>query len=148
MIKRTIDVNDWLFGEEEESFLFRPRDNKRCCLGQFACAVGIPDSALENIGVPNALINTVGIHYEQYPDYFKPFATLSEDTNRFSATHFAWAAMTINDKALNPTDGTRMNLLQRIKKLQALAHEHGEDWEFINVPDNAHEIYSTLSREE
>lgn len=56
----TIDRKVWLRANEEDrrgygSYLLREIDQKRCCLGIYLSACGVPDKFLEGVGSPGLL---------------------------------------------------------------------------------------------
>jgi hypothetical protein len=54
MITQRINRHTWLRGRQG-SVLLRPRDQKRCCLGQCLGDAGVPDSILENRSTPGSI---------------------------------------------------------------------------------------------
>lgn len=53
MMELTIDRKVWLHGEgQDRSFLLREPDGKRCCLGIYLAALGIPDESLRGKASP------------------------------------------------------------------------------------------------
>lgn len=54
----TIDRKVWLRGEPGCSYLLREIDGKRCCIGIFLSACGVPDELLEGQGSPGGLMRS------------------------------------------------------------------------------------------
>lgn len=51
-MKLEINRAEWLRGEKHESCLLRDIDGKRCCLGIYGRALGIPDHVMLDAGQP------------------------------------------------------------------------------------------------
>lgn len=66
----TIDRTIWLRGENSEnSFLLREGDNKKCCIGIYSSACGIPDKKIKNKFAiwTKAADNTIDVEQSDFP---------------------------------------------------------------------------------
>ena len=89
MKKFTITRSNWLCGEGGRvSFLLRSSDGKKCCLGQYATACGIPDKNIINIQTPLAYDD-----FAPVVDGDAPLRELASEENEYIISQI----MAIND---------------------------------------------------
>lgn len=50
------DAKKWKLGDATGSYLLREQDGKRCCLGIYLAACGVPDVLLEAVASPGGLV--------------------------------------------------------------------------------------------
>ncbi len=87
-MKFQISRKEWLRGEGHyKSSLFRPQDNKMCCLGFLACAVGFTKEQISNVASP------------QHPDLHESYSKWPEGIMRSSGylTQEAESLINYND---------------------------------------------------
>jgi hypothetical protein len=126
MKRVVVNRETWLRGEED-SLLFRPTDQKMCCLGFMCLQNGVPQEDMKNVFGPGTLakwrshiadkVPAVLLKHSEYPPY-----TL---TDLGWSSNFARKAMEIND---NP----HYEPEQRETLLKDLFRANGIDLIFVN----------------
>lgn len=117
-MKLIIDRTKWLRGEGEgKSFLFRPEDEKMCCLGFYGLACGLSQEELSGIKNPGA----PGI-IEKFPDWL---IQLKPARRWFDQVSEACGSLII----INDKEGIFEK--DREKQIQVIFAKNGVEVEFI-----------------
>ena len=109
-----IDRNEWLRGEGGiKSFLLRESDGKRCCVGIYARALGVPDNQILNCPWPRQGSSSVeSVWRADEADWLIP------------GVDQLYSLGGINDAYIDETD--------REGQIAAIFAEHGVNVSFIN----------------
>lgn len=117
-MKLTIKRKEWLHGEgSSKSYLLRPNDEKKCCLGILAIACGISPAALRGRRAPAELLDLPPM-----PEYYQWTVNLAE----VRSTTAADEAMRVNDMIGVTIESEQ----EREQLITQIFREHGIDVQF------------------
>jgi hypothetical protein len=140
-MKLIIDRAKWIRGEgSDSSYLLRNLDNKMCCLGFYACELGIPGAQIGGVRTPTDLV----------PFTAKGNSTVLKDgswlvskmtgvlKHSWKTSEDAHKLMTINDYEIGMdslfflASDPIVSEADRESRIAAIFAEHGVEVEFIN----------------
>lgn len=111
----TIDRSMWLRGREPGgSYLLREIDGKRCCLGFYLEACGVPDDQLRGYAAPGSVYRNRAEYRDLVPKWLigPPWHRLSDDPADAVNSITAQYLMEVND-ATDSTDAEREALIAK-----------------------------------
>lgn len=65
VIRRSV----WLRGDDDDSMLLRPSDERQCCLGIYLEACGVPRAMLRGVMAPHVLLHVHKAYDVRLPDW-------------------------------------------------------------------------------
>jgi hypothetical protein len=119
-MKLEINRAEWLRGEGgSDSALLRERDNKKCCLGFFAKALGATDDDIRDIAEPG----------ESSTCAPWPAWVLTEDDDGSMVSSDAISAL------IQINDGQKLLERDREERIAAIFARHGVEVTFVDGPE-------------
>jgi len=110
-MKLIIDRSRWLRGESE-SYLFRPRDNKMCCLGFYGKACGLSEEQMSHQAFPS-----------EVEGYMTKAPWLAKGADELRS---------VSDFLMLANDSKSLSESDREKKIADIFAQHGVEVEFID----------------
>lgn len=118
MFKFTVKRSEWLRGEgEDDSYLLRSSDNKKCCFGFLAIQRGIPEEAIKDVHsfaeMPSEFMKQIPQGFLNEDNYMFKKANVTRVINADEATE----AMVTNDMVETSDSEKEKELAERFKEL-------------------------------
>jgi hypothetical protein len=150
-MKLVIDRSMWLHGEGivgGESSLLRTRDGKRCCLGFYCAALGVPDEDLADRPMPSAIVNgrrrepgtsrlyETGAHLMR-PQHIERLGWLVAKADARVIVDDVQNLANLNDANVDDRNSRVLDEAQRERDIAAVFAKHDVEVEFVDGAEPA-----------